>query len=112
MLLLEVLATVNRFTHYADELQHPHQRYHDGKLSEAAIYAGVIGIACAIGLRRMMRVSRGFNEAELEHIVNRSFSLDGLQAPNDHRVVRLMDRLELPNLVRRLPERLHTLSDG
>ena len=28
--LVEVLATVNRFTHYVDELQHPQQRYHHG----------------------------------------------------------------------------------
>jgi len=43
--------------------------------------------------------------------VNRHFTLDGLQAAND-RVVRLMDRLELPNLGRRSPDRLHTSSDG
>jgi TnpA family transposase len=107
----EVLATVNRFTHYVDELQHPQQRYHHGKPSEATIYAGIIGIGCAIGLRRMMRISHGINEEELEHAVNRHFTLDGLQAAND-RVVRLMDRLELPNLGRRSPDRLHTSSDG
>ena len=109
--LVEVLATVNRFSHYVDELQHPQQRYHHGKPSEATIYAGMIGIGCTIGLRRMMRISRGVTEAELEHTVNWHFSLDGLQAAND-RVVRLMDRLELPNLARRLPDRLHTSSDG
>ena len=62
-------------------------------------------------LRRMMRISRGVTEAELEHTVNWHFSLDGLQAAND-RVLRLMDRLELPNLARRLPDQLHTSSDG
>src|SRR6266478_5273888 len=35
----------------------------------------------------------------------------GLQAAND-RVLRLMDRLELRNLARRLPDQLHTSSDG
>ena len=95
--LVEVLATVNRFTHFVDELQHPQQRYHHGKPSEATIYAGIIGIGCAIGLRRMMRISRGITEAELEHAVNWHFTLDGLQAASD-RVVRLMDRLELPDL--------------
>jgi Tn3 transposase DDE domain len=59
--LVEVLSTVNRFTHYVDELQHPQQRYHHGKPSEATIYAGIIGIGCAIGLRRM-RISHGINE--------------------------------------------------
>src|SRR5262249_36872816 len=73
--LVEALATVNRFTHYVDELQHPQQRYHHGKPSEGAIYAGVIGIGCAIGLRRMMRISRGISEAELEHTVNWHFTL-------------------------------------
>jgi hypothetical protein len=73
----QVLATVNRFTRYVDELQHPQQRYHHGKPSEAAIYAGMIGIGCAIGLRRMMRISRGITEAELEHTVNWHFTLEG-----------------------------------
>src|SRR5215470_10941062 len=109
--LVEILATVNRFSHYVDELQHPQQRYHHGKPSEATIYAGMIGIGCTIGLRRMMRISRGVTEAELEHTVNWHFSLDGLQAAND-RVLRLMDRLELPNLARRVPDQLHTSSDG
>ena len=29
--LVEVLATVNRFMHFVDVLQHPQQRYHHGK---------------------------------------------------------------------------------
>ena len=94
-----------------DELQHPQQHYHHGKPSEAAIYVGIIGIGCAIGLRRMMRISRGITEAELEHAVNWHFTLDGLNAASD-RVVHLMDQLDLPNLLRRLPEQLHTSSDG
>ena len=71
----------------------------------------MIGIGCTIGLRRMMRISRGVTEAELEHTVNWHFSVDGLHSAND-RVLRLMDRLELPNLARRLPDQLHTSSDG
>ena len=102
MPLVEVLATVNRFTHYVDELQHPSSATTMASHSEATIYAGIIGIGCAIGLRRMMRISHGINEEELEHAVNRHFTLDGLQAAND-RVVRRMDRLELPNLGRRSP---------
>ena len=70
-----------------------------------------VGIGCTIGLRRMMRISRAINESELEHTVNWHFSLDGLQAGSD-RVLRLTDRLELPNLSRRSRNRLHTSSDG
>ena len=36
--------------------------------------------------------------------------MDGLQAAND-RVLRLIARLELPNLARRSPDHLHTSSD-
>lgn len=43
--------------------------------------------------------------------MNWHFTLDGLQAASD-RVVRLMHQLELPNLMRRVPDRLHTSSDG
>ena len=81
--LLEILSTVNRYTHYVDELQHWQQRYHHGEPSEATIYAGLIGIGCTIGLRKMMRISHPINKAELEHTVNWHFSVDGLQAAND-----------------------------
>ena len=43
--------------------------------------------------------------------MNWHFTLDGLNAASD-RVAHLMDRLDLPNLLRRLPEQLHTSSDG
>jgi TnpA family transposase len=79
--------------------------------AESTIFAGVIGIGCMIGLRKMMRISHPINEAELEHTVNWHFSVDGLQAAND-RVLQLTSRLELPNLSRRSPDRLHTSSDG
>ena len=48
----------------------PQQRYRHGKPSEATIYAGMIGIGCTIGLRRMMRISRGVTEAELVDSLN------------------------------------------
>jgi TnpA family transposase len=94
-----------------DELQHWQQRYHRGRPSEQTIYAGVIGLGCTIGIRKMARISHPISEPELEHTVNWYFSLDNLIAAND-RVLQLIDRLELPNLVRRSPDRLHTSSDG
>ena len=35
--LLEILSTVNRYTHYVDELQHWQQRYHHRRPSEPTI---------------------------------------------------------------------------
>lgn len=109
--LLEVLSTVNRYSHWRDELQHWQQRFHHGSPTEPTVYAGVIALGCAIGLRKMARISHPISEAALEHTVHWRFSLDNLIAAND-RVLQLMDRLELPNLLRRSPERLHTSSDG
>lgn len=59
----------------------------------------------------MARISTQILETELEHTVNWFFSVENTHAAND-RVLRLMDRLELPNCYRRSPEVLHTSSDG
>jgi hypothetical protein len=109
--LLEILATVNRYSHWMDRLQHWQQRHHHDRPSEQTVYAGVIGIGCAIGIRRMAKFSHPISESALEHTVNWYFSLDNLIAAND-RVLQFMDRLELRNLMRRSVDRLHTSSDG
>ena len=109
--LLEVLATVNRYSGYLDEFQHWQQRYHRPKPLLSTLFAGIIGLGCEIGTRKMAQISQPINEAELEYTVNWFFSPEGTQAAND-RIVQLMDRLELPNLYRRIPGQLHTSSDG
>ena len=40
------------------------------------MFAGIIGLGCAIGIRKMARISKLINEAELENAVNWYFSLD------------------------------------
>jgi TnpA family transposase len=56
-------------------------------------------------------ISHPISESALEHTVNWYFSLDNIIAAND-RLLQFMDRLELPNLMRRCADRLHTSSDG
>lgn len=109
--LLEVLATVHRFSGFLDDFQHWRQRYHRPKPPPSTLLAGIIGLGCEIGIRKMAQISHPLNEAELEYTVNWFFSPEGAQAAND-RVVQFMDRLELPNLYRRVPGQLHTSSDG
>ena len=109
--LLEVLATVHRFSGFLDEFQHWRQRYHRPKPPPSTLLAGIIGLGCEIGIRKMAQISHPLNETELEYTVNWFFSPEGVQAAND-RVVQFMDRLELPNLYRRVPGQLHTSSDG
>ncbi len=109
--LLEVLATVNRHSGFLDEFQHWQQRYHRTTPPQKVFYAGIIGLGCGIGTREMAQISRQINESELEHAVNWFFSPEGARAAND-RVLRLMGRLELPNIYRHSSEQLHTSSDG
>jgi hypothetical protein len=89
--LLEILATVNRYSHWMDELQHWQQRHHGGRPSEQTVYAGVIGIGCTIGIRKMARISHPISESALEHTVNWYFSLDNIIAAND-RLLPFMNR--------------------
>jgi TnpA family transposase len=109
--LLEVLATVNRYSGFLNELQHWQQRYHHGRSPERMFYAGIMALGFGVGIRKMARISNQINESELEHTVNWYFSVENTHAANDQ-VLRLIDRLELPNLYRRSPDGLHTSSDG
>jgi Tn3 transposase DDE domain len=108
---MEVLATVNRHTGWMEEFEHWQQRHHHGRPADRVVYAGVIGIGCTIGIRKMARISHPISESELENAVNWLFSVDNINAASD-RVLQLMDRLELPKLLQRTPGRSHTSSDG
>jgi TnpA family transposase len=108
--LAEILATVNRHALFTDELQHWQQR-RPQRVRAKALYAGVMGLGCGIGTRRMARITQGVGEAELEHAVNWHFSLDNVQAAND-RILRLTSEMDLPEIYRRSADSLHTASDG
>src|ERR1700675_772103 len=107
--LVEVLATVNRFTHYVDELQHPQQRYHHGKTSEAAIYAGIIGIGCAIGLRRMMRTAsdlfRRLNSYSKQHALYQALKAFG-QVPKSLFILQVIDDPVLRQAIEKQMDRI------
>src|SRR5271165_7278329 len=68
--LLEILAIVNRYSHWMNELQHWQQRHHCRRPSEQTVYAGVIAIGCTIGIRKMAKISHPISESALEHTVN------------------------------------------
>lgn len=109
--LLEVLATVNRYSGFLDDFQHWQQRYHRERPPPRIFLAGIVGLGCGIGTRKLARISNQISETELDHTINWFFSTEGVHAAND-RVVRLTDQLALPNVYRRIPRQLHTSSDG
>lgn len=109
--LPEILSTVNAHTGFLAEFQHWQQRYAKGRTDDRVLYAGIVGLGCAIGIPKMSRISKLINESALQHAVNWYFSLDNIRAANDC-VVRFMDRMELPNIYRKNHDSLHTASDG
>ena len=108
--LTEILSTVNEATGFADSLAHLQQQY-ARPVSRAVLFAGVIGLGCGIGLRKMARISGTIKEDALEHAANWHFSRENLISAND-RIVAFMDGLELPEIYRRNPGQSHTASDG
>ena len=109
--LPEILSTVNAHTGFLKEFQHWQQRYVKGCADDRVLYAGIVGLGCAIGIPKMSRISKLINESALQHTVNWYFSLDNIRAANDC-IVRFMDRMELPNIYRKNQDILHTASDG
>lgn len=109
--LVEVLSTVHHATRFLDEFEHWQFKYRRERPPARTFFAGVIGYGCDIGLGKIARVSKHLSESELETTVNWYFSLPNIQAAND-RILRVLDRLELPNIYRRDADKLHTSSDG
>ncbi len=109
--LPEILSTVNVHTSFLEEFQHWQQRYTKIRPANKVLYAGIIGLGCAIGIPKMGRISPQINETSLQHAINWYFALDNIRGSND-RIVAFMDQMKLPNIYRREQDRLHTASDG
>lgn len=109
--LPEILSTVNGHTSFLETFQHWQQRYTKSRPANKILYAGIIGLGCAIGIPKMGRISPQINETSLQHTINWYFSLDNIRGSND-RIVAFMDQMKLPNIYRREQGRLHTASDG
>ncbi|MFV0475396.1 MAG: Tn3 family transposase [Pikeienuella sp.] len=109
--LAQVLETIHGHCGMLDALEHWQQTHIRQAASRPALLAGIMGLGCSIGVRKMARISSRVTEGELEHAVNWRFSLDNIRAANNA-VVGAMDEMELPNLYRRHAATLHTASDG
>jgi hypothetical protein len=109
--LLEMLATVDHATNFLDEFEHWQVKYQRARPARKILFAGIIGYGCDIGHHKLAQISKQIEEDELENAVNWYFSLQNVQGAND-RILRLSDRMSLPDIHRREPDVLHTSSDG
>ncbi|MDX2494884.1 MAG: Tn3 family transposase [Desulfuromusa sp.] len=109
--LAQVLETIDRHCSMLNSFEDWQQTHTRQSNSHPTLLAGIIGLGCNIGVRKMARISSQITESELEHAVNWRFSIDNIRAAND-KVLKTMDEMELPNIYRRNTDRLHTASDG
>lgn len=109
--LAQVLETVNNHCGMLDAFEHWRQTHRRQPPSHPVLLAGIIGLGCGIGIRKMARISSRITQSELEHAVNWRFPFNNIRAANDA-VVKAMNEMDLPNLYRRGSDSLHTASDG
>ena len=109
--LAQVLDTVDQHCDMLKAFEHWQQTHTPVAVSRPALLAGIMGLGCGIGIRKMARISSRMTESELEHTVNWRFSLENIRAANDQ-VLKAMNQMELPNLYRNHPDQNHTASDG
>lgn len=109
--LVEILETVHQHSDMLSAFEHWQQTHAPPTTSHPALLAGIIGLGCKIGVRKMARISSHVSENELDHTVNWRFSLENVREAND-RVLSVMNQMELPNIYRNNEDKLHTASDG
>lgn len=109
--MLEMLSTVDHATNFLDEFEHWQTKYQRAKPAKKIFFAGIIGFGCDIGHRKLAQISKQIDEGDLDNAVNWYFSLQNVQDAND-RILKFMDRMNLPNIYRQNSDVLHTSSDG
>lgn len=109
--ILDVLGIVDQMTDFSDCLQHYRVVQQIKRPKPIVFYAGIMAKGCNIGLGKLASVSKGINSNTLETVVNWHFSNDYLMAANN-RVIRFINKLALPNYMKRTLGKLHTSSDG
>lgn len=110
--LCEVLSTVNQHSSFLREFQHwQPQHVHSNTAGDRVLYAGIMGYGCAIGAQKIAKISTQINANNLDRVINWYFSLENLQAAND-RILTLLDKMDLPNIYRRVQNKIHSGSDG
>lgn len=109
--MLEMLATVDHATNFLDEFEHWQIKYQRARPVKKILFAGIIGYGCDIGHSKLAEISKQIDDGELDNAVNWYFSLQNVQGAND-RILRLTNRMSLPNIYRNQSDVLHTSSDG
>ena len=109
--LFEILSTVNKATPFIDCFEHWKTKGHRSRPDHKIIIAGIIGLGCNLGVRKIARISNSGSARTLESTVNWYFSNEGLNTAND-KILEFIDQLSLSRVFQKDTAVTHTSSDG
>lgn len=109
--ILQILSQVEKITQFTHCFKHHSIKHVKQRPQPEVYFAGLIGLGCNIGVRKMAQISSGIRENTLLNAVNWYFNLKNLQAANQ-RIVDFINKLTLPNIFLEDKEKTHSVSDG
>jgi len=109
--ILDILREINNVSAFVRHFKHSSTKHSKMKISPEMVYAGVMGIGCNIGIRKIANISVGIKENSLANAVNWCFELKHIEAAS-RSIKAVIDKLALANLYKEDPSILHTSSDG
>jgi len=109
--ILDVLREANNLCNITDCFTHSSIKHTKMKPSNELIMAGIMGLGCNIGVRKIANISVGVSEKVLDNTVNWCFDLKNIQAAS-RKLRSMISKLSLSNVFKNSPDVLHTSSDG
>ncbi|MGI0060611.1 MAG: Tn3 family transposase, partial [Nitrosotalea sp.] len=109
--LFEILSTVNNVVPFIERFEHWKIKKHWQKPDAKIFFAGIIGLGCNLGIKKISRISSNINQNSLENTVRWYFSEDNLNNANKM-ILEVIDQLSLPRLYQKDLSLVHTSSDG
>lgn len=109
--VLDVLREANALCDFTSCFKHFSNKHSKMKPKLETIMAGLMGMGCNIGVRKIANISTGISENTLANTVNWFFDLKNIYAAN-RRLTSTISKLALANVYKDSTETLHTSSDG
>ena len=107
----QILKDIDKLINFSDCFKHFSIKHHKLSPTPDIIHAGIIGKGCNIGIHKLGSISKGVSMHTLKNTVNWFFSLKNIHAANG-KILKLVNKLSLPNEFRHSPTIMHTGSDG
>lgn len=109
--VFQILSDIDNAVSLTECFKHHSIKHVKQRPTAEAYFAGIIGLGCNIGIRKMAQISVGIKENTLVNTVNWYLSLKNLHSANQQ-IVNLINKLTLSNIFIEDRENTHSSSDG